>query len=231
MRRARPWVLCLFALATSGCASRSAYRGREVLRVTPPIVLVGSASKPFCTGVVIARTTEKAFVLTVAHCAEASPSVFVTRAEAPSAKDWVEVGARVACSPPASRKRTDEPTPSLRVHRAEWVVLDMDATQIPGAAMPVAASLPPDGAPVKLLSFFDDDSNELVAHAHAFRWGDLDRDLVQGGHSGGPVVEGDRVAALFSGARARGGARRSDVVSLAFADVSDVASECAAVVR
>jgi hypothetical protein len=114
---------------------------------------------------------------------------------------WRHYDAAVACagrgeSPPSAPSYDGE----IEWLSRDWAILTVDA---PLPAMRVYQGDPakeiPAGAFTVLASYFDVDSDVFLAHEHPFQWRAFSRPLIQGGHSGAPILWNGHVVATFTG--------------------------------
>jgi V8-like Glu-specific endopeptidase len=215
--------LAVTALALSGAACcRVPYSAHDsappAARAELPgiVVIVDRARRVGgCTGTVVAsRAAGKGFdslVLTARHCVvnddgDAIPSGVVL----PGAGDEIQkIEARVypasLAYAPDERETTGDDTIKWDEH--DWALLRVHTP----ARLPVLRLYRGDpatdvraGAPVALLSYADREYRtragwRLAPHEHRFRWRIISPEIVQGGHSGAPVVRDGEVVAVFTG--------------------------------
>jgi hypothetical protein len=106
---------------------------------------------------------------------------------------------------PTTRQPVGSSTGTWAWQNDDWALLRIetpDALQVlpifegdPSTAIPL-------GDPVELVSCFDSGEPAARCHTHPFRFGDRPKELIQGGHSGAPILWRGQMIAIFIGGTA-----------------------------
>ncbi len=196
------------AAASLGCARPPAWPHSGV-------VVVGIGPEPpdrehFCTGTVVSSTAATKIVLTARHCIADAPgprrstllSISYPSSD-PERNGWKTVRARVLAMPERAAPEPDAVGPWTWLD-TDWALLRVDTADALDA-IPLLDGDPtrliPSGDRLDLVSCFDTGEPGLRCHAHTFAFGDRPKALVEGGHSGAPILWRGRLVATFSGGR------------------------------
>jgi hypothetical protein len=207
-----PVLTLAMATTAVGCGRPAAWPHSGVVivsRAPPP------AHRGTCTGAVVSSTPSGTLVLTARHCvvdddgaAKAAEFEVTYPAAGPGGDVWRTVPAwvvRTGQTTPGSWEPEPETADGWTWLHEDWAVLRVD-TSDPIESIPVLEGDPARiihaGEPVELVSCFDTDEPRPRCHTHTFGFGDKPRELIEGGHSGAPILWRGRIIATFTGGHA-----------------------------
>jgi Trypsin-like peptidase domain len=214
-------------LGVGGCCPRSASPWDRAATITTRAELKGIVEivdhvthLGVCTGTVVKTVATPAgfaaYVLTAKHCVDDADHPGRWGVSTPRPGDYLSLfGTPVLDATVIYASTTTDSAPETFVDFSsttfnwieDWAILRVDAPE----PLPVAELFRGDptrtlepGAPVTLPSYHDAEYSDrygpkLEAHEHSFAWTAVPPAIVQGGHSGAPVLYDRKVIAVFSG--------------------------------
>src|SRR5262249_8437257 len=153
-------------------------------------------------------------VLTARHCVvdqsgAAKAAAFHVTYAAPGARGetWTTVPARIVAAGASEAPMPPQSPPPSRATGpwkwlpSDWALLQADSAD-PIDAIPMldedpARVVPADDA-VELVSCLDTGEPRLRCHVHPFAFGERPRELIEGGHSGAPILWRGKLIATFT---------------------------------
>jgi hypothetical protein len=199
-------VLLAALVPLLGCGRPASWQhsGVVIVSVGPP-----APGHHVCTGAVVSSTPDTKIVLTARHCVvdergAAGADVFQITYPRPGSNgdDWRTLPARIIRTGASDPQRPTPGAESWTWLDNDWALLRVDTTE-PMVALPIfdgdpATAIPP-GAPLELVSCYDSGEPQYRCHTHPLAFGDRPRELIEGGHSGAPILWHGRLIATFTG--------------------------------